>query len=160
MYSGNIIIGTFKSGAHLAGVVRAVDRGADVDAAKVHQAAHRDVAAAAKHLSSETGNDDWLAELDHYPAIDINLSLSRVFADITDAAHQSAARQVRAIQATHKDSEDLINAGAYSSGSSAAVDKAIELMPQLNQYLKQNLHEPSSFSNTRQSLIELGALWN
>ena len=103
--------------------------------------------------------DRQLAELDHYPAIDVSQSLSRVFNDITDPEHQKAARKLRAILATYKEAEDLIRAGAYEPGSSAEIDLARQLMPPLNRFLKQDLQQPCAFSETRNELLKLASQW-
>ena len=103
--------------------------------------------------------DRRLAERGHYPAINIGQSISRVAQEVTDAAHQVAARKLRAILATYADAEDLIRIGAYAKGSSPAVDRTIELMPVIDTFLKQTTGERSEFPDTRAALEQIAAAW-
>ena len=100
-----------------------------------------------------------LAEKGHYPAINVGRSVSRVALDITEPAHQSASRKMRAILATYAEAEDLIRIGAYVKGSSPPVDRAIELMPAAERFLKQDVGQRSSFGETRAGLLQLAAAW-
>jgi flagellum-specific ATP synthase len=103
--------------------------------------------------------DRKLAEKGHYPAINIAGSISRVAREVTDAGHQQAARKLRAILATHAEVEDLIRVGAYSRGSSAAVDRAVELMPAVLAFLRQEVHEHSRLGATYEAMQKLAAAW-
>jgi flagellum-specific ATP synthase len=103
--------------------------------------------------------DRKLAERGFYPAIDVARSVSRVASDVVDKPHTQAARKLRAIMATYADVQDLIRIGAYMKGSNAQVDKAIELMPRVEKFLKQDVGERSSFEQTRQALFQLAAEW-
>jgi flagellar biosynthesis/type III secretory pathway ATPase len=67
-----------------------------------------------------------LAGRNHYPAIDVLQSVSRVMPDVADANQYSAASAVRDLLATYKDAEDLINIGAYRRGSAPRIDAAID----------------------------------
>jgi flagellum-specific ATP synthase len=100
-----------------------------------------------------------LAERGHYPAISVGRSVSRVAHDITDPAHQKASRKLRAILATHAEAEDLIRIGAYVKGSSPQVDKAIELMPTLDRFLRQDVGQRSSYQETRTGLLNIANAW-
>jgi flagellum-specific ATP synthase len=103
--------------------------------------------------------DRKLAEKGHYPAISVGQSISRVFRDVTTPAQQTAARKVRAVMATHAEMFDLIRIGAYHRGSNAQVDRAIELLPQVEAFLKQDVGEYSSFDETRAALERIAAGW-
>jgi flagellum-specific ATP synthase len=104
--------------------------------------------------------DRRLAERGHYPAIGVARSVSRVAADVSTPAHQAAARKVRAILATYADVEDLLRIGAYVKGTSPAVDKAIELMPAVESFLKQSIGERFSLEQTREAMDRIAAAWS
>jgi len=82
-----------------------------------------------------------LAEAGHYPAIDIEASISRVMVDIAAPEHDLAARRFKQIFALYRQNRDLINVGAYQSGSNPKVDEAIAMYPQLSTFLQQHMHE-------------------
>jgi flagellum-specific ATP synthase len=100
-----------------------------------------------------------LAEKGHYPAINVSRSVSRVALDVTEPAHQAASRKLRAVLATYAEAEDLIRIGAYVKGSSPAVDRAIELMPAVERFLRQEVGRRSAFEETRAGLAQLAAGW-
>jgi flagellum-specific ATP synthase len=103
--------------------------------------------------------DRRLAERGQYPAISIGQSVSRIVQDVTDPAHQAAARKVRAALATYAEAEDLIRIGAYTRGTSPQVDRAMELRPAILKFLKQDVNERSSFEQTRAALAQLATAW-
>lgn len=103
--------------------------------------------------------DRKIAERGVYPAIDVSKSISRVATEVVDRDHALAARKLRAILATHADVQDLIRIGAYVRGSSAQVDKAIELMPRVEKFLRQDVGERSTFEQTRAGLLQIAAAW-
>lgn len=82
-----------------------------------------------------------LAMQNHYPAIDILASVSRLMNDIANENHLQAAREARSILATHRDAKDLIDIGAYSTGSNPKVDYAISKIDYVLDYLKQSINE-------------------
>ncbi len=84
-----------------------------------------------------------LAEGGHYPAIDIEKSISRVMTNVTSAAHVDAARRFRQLHARHSKARDQIQIGAYSPGHDADLDTAVRLHPSMNELLQQNMHEPA-----------------
>jgi flagellum-specific ATP synthase len=100
-----------------------------------------------------------LAERGHYPAISIAQSISRVAHEVTGAAQQRSARKLRAALAAYADAEDLIRIGAYARGSSPQVDRAIELLPALLAFLRQEVGERSSFAATREAMDRLASAW-
>ena len=93
-----------------------------------------------------------LAQHGHFPAISIGKSLSRVFHDITEAQHQKAAMQVRDILATYAEVEELLRVGAYVKGTSSRIDKAIHLKTAIDDFVRQNVGERTSYDDTRAML--------
>ena len=104
--------------------------------------------------------DRRLAEMGHFPAISIGQSISRVMHDVTDAAHQDAARRVRAILATYAQAEDLIRIGAYVRGSMPSIDKAIELREKVLPWLRQAKNERCAPGQTRATMNQIAAAWS
>jgi flagellum-specific ATP synthase len=78
-----------------------------------------------------------IANRNHYPAIDVLASVSRVMPDIVDAEHKDMSNEIKKSMAVYADSEDLINIGAYVRGSSADIDDAIDKNPAINAFLTQ-----------------------
>ena len=87
-----------------------------------------------------------LANKNHYPAIDVLASVSRVMPSIMSAEHMKKVGVMRDLLATYKDSEDLISIGAYVKGSSKKVDFAIEKNDEIKNFLKQGVHDKYTFS--------------
>ncbi|MEQ6341973.1 MAG: flagellar protein export ATPase FliI [Gammaproteobacteria bacterium] len=83
-----------------------------------------------------------LAEAGHYPAIDIEASISRVMTEVTDSAHQSSARRFKQLYSAYQQNRDLISIGAYSRGNDANIDQAIDYHPRLLDFLHQGMHQP------------------
>ncbi|HHW07801.1 MAG TPA: flagellar protein export ATPase FliI [Clostridia bacterium] len=98
-----------------------------------------------------------LAARNHYPAIDIGHSVSRLMTEITDSEHQSLAQRLREVMATYQKMEDLINIGAYQKGSNPEVDEAIKLYPKIVSFLRQDVDEHFSFADTLRQLREIFA---
>ncbi|MFQ3548313.1 MAG: flagellar protein export ATPase FliI [Armatimonadota bacterium] len=96
-----------------------------------------------------------LASRNHYPAIDILSSVSRLMPDITDNEHRKKAGMIRDILATYKSNEDLINIGAYVHGTNPKVDYAIKNYDAVESFLKQGVDEVSNLDLARQQLMEL-----
>ena len=82
-----------------------------------------------------------LAEAGHFPAIDIEASISRVMNEITDPVQIKAARRFKQIYSTYQQSRDLISVGAYQKGSDARIDEAIAYHPRLMDFLQQDMRE-------------------
>lgn len=93
-----------------------------------------------------------LGHKNHYPAIDILQSISRVMSSIVTKEHKKLAGQLKTIMATYQESEDLINIGAYKSGSNKSIDYAIEKIDQVNQFLRQQTDEKFSFDEEVKAL--------
>ena len=89
-----------------------------------------------------------LAHKNHYPAIDILNSVSRLMKEICEEKHQVSASLARDILATYKDAEDLINIGAYEQGSNKNIDMAIEYIDKVNSFLKQGVNEKTEFEES------------
>lgn len=93
-----------------------------------------------------------LASAGHYPAIDINHSLSRLSAQLAPPDVVSSTIKVREALSILRDARDLIDLGAYSPGKNAKLDTAIRMQPELNAFLKQLTSENSSLTTTREQL--------
>lgn len=93
-----------------------------------------------------------LANKGHYPAIDVLSSISRVMTDITSDNHKNIASQIKKIMAIYKESEDLINIGAYVRGSNEDIDYAIENIKNVNEFLTQKTAEKFSYEETLEIL--------
>ncbi|MBZ4649757.1 flagellar protein export ATPase FliI [Thermosipho sp. (in: thermotogales)] len=96
-----------------------------------------------------------LAESAHYPAIDILMSVSRLMNDITRKEHKIAALKIKDLLATYYDAKDLIDVGAYKKGTNPKIDKAIELIDEINKFLRQSVDEKMSFEDTVEYLISI-----
>jgi flagellum-specific ATP synthase len=82
-----------------------------------------------------------LANKNHYPAIDILSSVSRVMPNIIEEEQKHIANEIKSIMSIYKDAEDLINIGAYIKGSNPNIDKAIDKIDIINEFLKQGTYE-------------------
>ena len=93
-----------------------------------------------------------LANHNHYPAIDILRSISRVMEDITDLEHKHHAGRIKEVLATYRKAEDLINIGAYVAGSNPRIDLAIKMIDPINHFLRQNIAETTTYEESLQAL--------
>jgi flagellum-specific ATP synthase len=82
-----------------------------------------------------------IAESGHFPAIDVEASISRVMQEIAPSSHLAAARQFRQALSTYQQHRDLIAIGAYQRGSDPRVDQAIALWPRMQRFLQQDMRE-------------------
>lgn len=98
-----------------------------------------------------------MANSNHYPAIDVLASISRVMPSITTKEHIKMANAIKDIMAVYKESEDLINIGAYKIGSNKKIDLAIKLIDRINEFLKQQTDISTSFQET---LNEIEKIYN
>lgn len=96
-----------------------------------------------------------IANKNHYPAIDVLQSVSRVMPEVADTEHKKAASEMRALLATYQGAEDLINIGAYVEGSNERIDKAIRKIDAINQYLQQEVGDYYSFDEEIQMLKDI-----
>ena len=97
-----------------------------------------------------------LAEGGHYPAIDIEASISRAMNGITEHQHQDAVRAFKQLYSIFPQNRDLISVGAYEQGSDEQIDAAIEAIPALENFLRQGMDTPVTLT---QSLSQLQALF-
>jgi flagellum-specific ATP synthase len=96
-----------------------------------------------------------LAESGHFPAIDIEASISRVMPDIIDPGHMQMARELRRLYSLYQQNRDLISVGAYQPGSDPRIDKAIERNPAILDFLQQDMDEPVDMNRSLQELALL-----
>ncbi|KHE72739.1 flagellar protein export ATPase FliI [Halobacillus sp. BBL2006] len=99
--------------------------------------------------------DRKLAEQGHFPAINTLKSISRVMKKIIDGKHQDSAEKLRALLATYEENRELIQIGAYKKGSSQEIDQAIHYHNSIIHFLRQDIHEPSSFEQSNELLKDL-----
>ncbi len=97
-----------------------------------------------------------LAAANHYPAIDVLGSVSRVMPDVVPASHLTAASTVRDILATYREAEDLVNIGAYVAGSNQRVDHALARIDQVRAFLRQGIYDRSRFDDAQRAILALG----
>jgi len=98
-----------------------------------------------------------LAEGGHFPAIDVERSVSRVAAAVTSREQQVAARRIRQLLAKVNKARDLIQLGAYAPGHDHELDAAVRLQPQIVALLQQDMHERASLVDSQQRLAALAA---
>jgi flagellum-specific ATP synthase len=99
-----------------------------------------------------------LANMGHYPAIDPLESISRLMPDIVSEKHRKSAEEIIDLLATFREAEDLINIGAYVRGSNPKIDKAIQMIDKIREFLKQDVKEKAEFEDSVNRLIELANL--
>ncbi len=86
-----------------------------------------------------------LAESGHYPAIDIEASVSRLFHNISKPEQINSSQKFRELYGRYKKHEDMINLGVYQHGTDERIDQAIEYYPRLIEFLKQDMREPFNY---------------
>ena len=96
-----------------------------------------------------------IAAQNHFPAIDVLGSVSRVMNEVVSPEHLQAAQNMRALMATYRDAEDLIHIGAYVKGSSKRIDAAIAKIDAINQFLCQGIFEVDNYEDTKKKLIAI-----
>ena len=99
--------------------------------------------------------DRGLADSGHYPAIDIEKSISRVMTNITSPEHQKSARKLKQLVSRYQQSRDLISVGAYTAGSDPVLDEAIRYHTKIEQFLQQGIHERSRITESLGQLTTL-----
>ena len=95
-----------------------------------------------------------LADLNHYPAIDVLRSTSRVMSSIVEAEHATAAARLRELLATYERSRDLVSIGAYERGTDARLDEALDHLKGIEAFLRQTPWESGPLDETVQRLRE------
>lgn len=96
-----------------------------------------------------------LANKNHYPAIDVLASVSRVMNNIVDPEQFETARQIKELMAVYKEAEDLINIGAYVKGTNKRIDTAIEKIDEINGFLKQGIHDKLSYEEVLDTMNKI-----
>lgn len=96
-----------------------------------------------------------LAESGHFPAIDIEASVSRVMPDIVESEHMQMARDIRRMYSLYQQNRDLISVGAYQPGSDRRIDQAIDKHPAIVDFLQQGMDEAVDFDNSLDDLALL-----
>lgn len=96
-----------------------------------------------------------LAAENHYPAIDVLGSVSRVMSDVVPKEQAAAAGWLREMLATYRRARDLINIGAYAAGSNPKIDEAVARIDQINAFLRQDVTFRQSFASTVGQLVQL-----
>jgi len=96
-----------------------------------------------------------VAEANHYPAIDVLGSISRLMSAIASPEHKAAAAKMRKILALYRENKDLIDVGMYQPGTNPKLDIAIEMMPQINGFLQQKTTDSVSMNNTISTLVRM-----
>ena len=98
-----------------------------------------------------------LAESGHFPAVDVEASISRAMVDIINDEHLKNVHQFKQLYSTYKKNEDLITIGAYTAGSDTRVDRSIVMHPLLMEFLKQDMLDPTNYQESVSRLEEIFA---
>jgi flagellum-specific ATP synthase len=88
-----------------------------------------------------------LAEAGHYPAIDIEASISRAMTSLIDETHYARVRQFKQLLSSFQRNRDLVSVGAYAAGSDPMLDRAIKLYPEMEAFLHQGIFERSDYDD-------------
>lgn len=96
-----------------------------------------------------------LADAGNYPAIDIEASISRALTEITSQGHQHDIRRFKQLYSTYRQNRDLISVGAYTRGSDARLDEAVDFYPHLMGFIQQGINEPVTLGSSLQKLNTL-----
>lgn len=99
--------------------------------------------------------DRKLAERGHFPAINVLKSISRVMNQIVDPKHIKTAQQMRSLLATFEENRELIQIGAYKTGTNRDIDQAILMQPKIEAFLKQGINDYHSYQETLQMMDDL-----
>ncbi|MEC8296194.1 flagellar protein export ATPase FliI [Alteromonas abrolhosensis] len=96
-----------------------------------------------------------LADSGHYPAIDIEASISRVMPMVVSDEHQLMARRIRQVYSNYKQNQDLISIGAYAKGSDPRIDLAIRAEPAINAFLQQGMKQVLPYDESLEGMAAL-----
>ncbi len=96
-----------------------------------------------------------LAESGHFPAIDIEQSVSRAMNDITEQSHRDLVRFIRQSYALYQRNKDLITIGAYQKGQDPRLDEAVRLWPRINRFLQQDVSEAVNFDQSIDEMLSV-----
>lgn len=140
-------VGTKKDAGTITGIYTVLVEGGDMDEPIAD--AVRAIADGHIVLSRE------LAARNHYPAIDVLESVSRVMGKVATHEHKIVAGHLRDLMASYKETEDLINVGAYANGTNPKVDKAIIIHDELMELLKQRVEESSTIDDLFDRMVDI-----
>lgn len=96
-----------------------------------------------------------VAEANHYPAIDVLGSISRLMSAIASPEHKAAAAKMRTMLSMYRENKDLIDVGMYQPGSNPKLDIAIQMMPQINAFLQQRTSDSVTMETTIQAMVDM-----
>jgi flagellum-specific ATP synthase len=96
-----------------------------------------------------------LAHQNHYPAIDVLQSISRLMSEIASPQQKEAAAMMRELIATYRKAEDLINIGAYVQGNNPQIDFAMAMIDKINNFLRQSVDDPTPYPEMLEHLVGL-----
>ncbi|MEM5513628.1 flagellar protein export ATPase FliI [Pseudoalteromonas sp. AS84] len=96
-----------------------------------------------------------LADSGHYPAIDIEKSISRVMPQVVSEPHMQQARVLKQVYSMYQQNKDMITLGAYQKGTDQMLDQAINMMPRVNAFLQQGMRDVISYDDGLQGLAQL-----
>jgi flagellum-specific ATP synthase len=140
-------MGSFESGSSITGLYTVLVEGDDMDdpiADSVRSIVDGHIVLTRK-----------LAHRGHFPAIDILQSSSRVMRKVISPEFMEYAQKFKELLATYTEAEDLINIGAYKTGASPKIDRAIRLHDKMEDFLKQKIEEAASFNDSMYGMIDL-----
>ncbi len=98
-----------------------------------------------------------LANKGHYPAVDVLASISRCMKDVITPEHKAAAQKFRELLAAYTEVEDLINLNAYVRGSNPLADRAIQMIDEMNRFLRQGIYEKDTLESIEKKLAAMFA---
>jgi flagellum-specific ATP synthase len=139
--------GLFESGGSITGLYTVLVEGDDMDD-PIGDAVRSIVDG---HIVLERS----LAHRNHFPAIDILQSTSRVMTQVCSRDHLDRAAKIREMEAVYREAEDLINIGAYKKGASPAIDEAVRLHGPIMEFLRQGQHDPAPGRDTEEFMRRL-----
>ncbi|WP_349669480.1 FliI/YscN family ATPase, partial [Lacrimispora sp.] len=96
-----------------------------------------------------------LANANHFPAIDVSASISRLMTNIVSEEHRKMASEIRDILSLYEKNEDLISIGAYKSGTNPKLDVAIAKIEKINKFLCQGINENDSYEEILKKMKEI-----
>ena len=96
-----------------------------------------------------------VAESNHYPAIDVLGSISRLMTVVASPEHKAAAAKMRTLMSLYRENKDLIDVGMYQPGTNPKLDIAIQMMPQINAFLQQRTSDLVSMDTTISTLVNM-----
>ena len=96
-----------------------------------------------------------LADSGHYPAIDVESSISRVMPMVVSEEHLAASRRIRQVYSNYQQNKDLISIGAYSQGTDPRIDLAIKAEPAINAFLQQGMQQVLPYDESLEGMVKL-----